>query len=104
MLLCEGDTIVAVNVDFEFNTVLARAASLLRIDTLELRQVLKTPRFCTMRCEYSRSVFGKWPKLTDLCTHFEIHLERAHDATADSAALAGCVAEPLRRGVMLVDS
>ena len=100
-LLREGDTIVAHNVDFDLNTVLARAASLLRIDTPELRQVLKTPRFCTMRCEYNRSVFRKWPKLVDLCTHFEIHLERAHDATADSAALAKCVAEALRHGVML---
>jgi DNA polymerase III epsilon subunit-like protein len=102
-LLREGDPIVAHNADFDLNTVLACTASRLGIDTPELRQVLKTPRFCTMHCEHSRFVFGRMPKLADLCAHFEICLEHADDATADSAALAECVAEALRRGVMFAD-
>ena len=65
-LLREGDTIVAHNADFDLNTVLARTASRLGIDTPELCQVLKTPRFCTMRCEYSRFVFGRMPKLAHI--------------------------------------
>jgi DNA polymerase III epsilon subunit-like protein len=102
-LLREGDTIVAHNANFDLNTVLARATLRLEIDTPELRRILEAPRFCTMRCEYSRFVFGRLPKLADLCAHFEVLLEHAHDATADSAALAECLAEALRRGVMLAD-
>ena len=89
-LLREGDTIVAHNAHFDLNVGLARAATRLGIDTPELRRVLEAPRFCTMRCEYTRFVFGRLPKLADLCAHFEILLEHAHDATADSAALAEC--------------
>ena len=100
-LLQEGDTIVAHNVDFDMNTLLAKAAGRLDIDTPELRRILEAPRFCTMRCEYSRTVFGKRPKLADLCKHFQVGLENAHDAKADTLALAECVSEALRRGVML---
>ena len=73
----------------------------MEIDTPELRRVLEAPRFCTMRCEYSRSAFSRLPKLADLCKHFEVSLENAHDAKADTLALAECVSEALRRGVML---
>ena len=100
-LLRDGDTIVAHNINFDLNTVLARTAKQLGIETPELRRILEAPRFCTMSCKYSCDVFGKRPKLADLCAHFEISLEHAHDATADSATLSGCVAEALRRGVML---
>ena len=72
------------------NIVLARAAKRLGINTPALRRELEAPRFCTMRCEYTRFVFGRLPKLADLCAHFEVLLEHAHDATADSAALGEC--------------
>ncbi len=39
--------------------------------------------------------------MKDLCAHFQVTLDNAHDARADSAALAECVAEAWRRGVML---
>ncbi len=39
--------------------------------------------------------------MKDLCAHFQVTLNNAHDARADSAALAQCVAEAWRRGVML---
>ena len=100
-LLREGDTIVAHNVSFDLDTALGRTTRRLGIDTPELRCILTAPRFCTMRCAYSKVVFNRPPKLKDLCEHFEVVLERAHDATGDSAALAACVAEALRRGVML---
>ena len=100
-LLREGDTIVAHNAHFDLNVGLARAATRLGIDTPELHRVLEAPRFCTMRCEYARAVFGKSPKLADLCAHFNVPLINAHDARVDIAALAQCVAEAWRRGVML---
>ena len=100
-LLQEGDTIVAHNVSFDLDTVLGRATERLGIDTPELRRILAAPRFCTMRCAYARMAFKRPPKLQELCDHFEVQLERAHDATGDSKALAECVAEAWRRGVML---
>jgi DNA polymerase III alpha subunit (gram-positive type) len=100
-LLQEGDTIVAHNASFDLDTVLGRTTQRLGIDTPELRRILTAPRFCTMRCAYSKVAFNRQPKLKDLCEHFEVVLERAHDATGDSAALAACVAEALRRGVMI---
>ena len=60
---------------------------------------MAAPRFCTMRCAYTKSV--KATSLAKLCAHFEVPLEGAHDARADSRALARVVAEALRRGVML---
>ena len=38
------------------------------------------------------------------CAHFEVVNPRAHDARFDTAALAQCVAEALRRGVMLTEA
>jgi len=100
-LLRDGDTIVAHNASFDLDTVLARAAGRLGCESLA-RLVLAKPRFCTMRCAYTRAALGRpQPNLRDLCAHFEVELEGAHDARADSAALARCVAEALRRGVML---
>ena len=100
-LLRDGDTIVAHNVSFDLDTALVRTSRRLDYYSHELRWVLSTPRFCTMRCAYSRAALGRQPSLADLCAHFEVELEGAHDARADSAALARCVAEALRRGVML---
>ena len=100
-LIQEGDTLVAHNAAFDLNTAIGRTADKLNIDTPELRKILATPRFCTMRCAYSRGVFKRNAKLHELCEHFQVPLVNAHDAAADSMALARCVAEALRRGVML---
>ena len=100
-LLCPGDTIVAHNGAFDLNTALGRSASRLGIETPELRRILTAPRFCTMRCAYARAAIQGAPNMKRLCEHFEVTLERAHDATGDSMALAVCVAEAWRRGVMI---
>ena len=39
-----------------------------------------------------------------LCAHIEVTNEGAHDARFDTKALAHCVAEALRRGVMLTEA
>ena len=65
------------------------------------REILQAPRFWTMKCAYSNTVFGRWPKLADLCAHFQVQLTNAHDARGDSRALAECIIEAERRGVML---
>jgi DNA polymerase III epsilon subunit-like protein len=103
-LLQDGDTIVAHNVKFDLDTVLARTAQRLKerdcAEVVGLDRVLQAPRFCTMRCAYARGL-DKQPSLALLCRHFEVELVDAHDARADTRALAGCVAEAWRRGVML---
>jgi hypothetical protein len=70
--------------------------------TPELDKVLQTPKFCTMRGIYGKQTFGKWPSLAQLCHHFEVEHCIQHKATGDSWALALCVAEALKGGVMLV--
>ena len=101
-ILQPGDTIVAHNAAFDLDLVLGRTARRLNIECPDLNKLLQAPRFCTMSCAYAKGIVGgKCPKLKTLCGHFEIPLRRAHAATADSAALAQCVAEALRRGVML---
>ena len=104
-MLREGDMIVAHNAQFDLEMVLARTANkLYDLDCLDdlsaARVILEAPRFCTMRCAYSRTTFGKLPSMHQLCEHFQVSLVGAHDARADSAALAHCVAEAWRRGVM----
>jgi DNA polymerase III epsilon subunit-like protein len=103
-LIQDGDTIVAHNVNFDIGMVIGRTAKRLGINSHALTRILELPRFCTMRCLYVRGVFGRCPKLFELCNHFEVPLENAHDATADSRALACCVAEAMRRGVMITHS
>ena len=100
-LLKPGDVLVAHNASFDLDTCISRTATKLNVDSFALRRILATPRFCTMRCAYSKGAFKKAPKLQDLCDHFEVQLVGAHDAAGDSLALASCVAEALRRGVML---
>ena len=101
-LIQEGDTLVAHNAHFDLVQVLARTVTRLGITSDASEKVLAAPRFCTMRCAYSASVFPKWPSLADLCQHFGVALEGAHDARADSAALAACVAAAHAKGVMLM--
>ena len=58
--------------------------------------------FCTLTCPHTQTALpygGR--KLHHLCEHFGVTLEGAHDARADTRALAECVAEAWRRGVML---
>ena len=106
VLVDENTTIVAHNASFDLNIALRRTAVKLGLgNSPSLKKIMELPakqRFCTMRCAYSKAVFGsKQPKLADLCEHFGVELRDAHDARADSLALAQCVAEALRRGVML---
>jgi DNA polymerase III alpha subunit (gram-positive type) len=99
-ILQEGDTIVAHNANFDLNMAIGRTANKLGITTPALLKILQTPRFCTMKCSYTKALQGG-SSMKDLCAHFQVTLENAHDARADSAALAECVAEAWRRGVML---
>ena len=101
-MLREDDVIVAHNTQFDLETVLARTVDrLFYLDFPAARAILEAPRFCTIRCAYSQTTFGKQPSMRQLCGHFQVSLVGAHDARADSAALAHCVAEAWRRGVML---
>ena len=102
-LLKPGDVIVAHNASFDIDMCIGTAARRIRNEPIDLGaidMILAAPRFCTMRCAYSKSIFGKQPKMQQLCDHFEVELVNAHDAAGDSLALAKCVAEALRRGVM----
>jgi DNA polymerase III epsilon subunit-like protein len=99
-IIQDGDIIVAHNASFDINTAIGRTAERLGIQTPALLKILQTPRFCTMRCAYTKSLKGG-SKMKDLCAHFQVTLENAHDARGDSAALAECVAVAWRRGVML---
>jgi DNA polymerase III epsilon subunit-like protein len=103
-MLQDGDTIVAHNANFDMNTVLARTAQKIKerehVEVAGFDRILQAPRFCTMRCAYARSL-AKQPSLELLCKHFQVELVDAHDARADTRALAGCIAEAWRRGVML---
>ena len=94
-LLQDGGTIVAHNASFDLDTAIGRTASKLGITTPALQKILEAPRFCTQRCAFTRSLDGG-SSVKDLCAHFQVTLENAHDARADSAALAECVAEAWR--------
>jgi DNA polymerase III epsilon subunit-like protein len=106
-LLRDGDTIVAHNASFDLDAVLSRTAQKLRErDGTEfpgLDRVLQAPRFCKRRCAYARGMCTgrKQPTLAMLCKHVQVELTDAHDARADTCALAECVAEAWRRGGML---
>ena len=102
-ILLDGDTIVTHNTRFDLDDVLAKATDRIGYDSLELRRILTAPRFCTMTCAYSKRVWGRFPNMAALCAHFEVTNGHAHDAMCDTAALAQCVAEALRRGVMFND-
>ena len=102
-LLRPTDWIVAHNCAFDLETCLARTSKRLGLYSKELHFILGLPRFCTMDCSYTRSVFCRRGKLPDLCAHFGVAFDEkaAHDATYDPLQLAQCVAEAVRRGVML---
>ncbi len=101
-LLQPGDVMVAHKVEFDIGTCIGTTARNLEYDSLDLQRILTAPRFCTMLCAYSKETFNnRWPTMARLCGHFQVELTDAHDAVVDSLALANCVAEALRRGVML---
>ncbi len=103
-LIKPGDVLVAHNASFDIGMCIATAARRIRNEPIcfdDLDVILTAPRFCTMRCAYCKNTFGKCPNMQQLCDHFEVKLVNAHDAAGDSLALAQCVAEALRRGVML---
>ena len=100
-LIQPGDVLVAHNAQFDLNTAVARTAGRLGIQGGAVQKILEAPRFCTYQCAYSKIVFGKRVNLQKLCDHFEVTLNNAHDARADSKALAECVSEAIRRGVMI---
>jgi len=63
---------------------------------------LGLPWICTMTDPSVMRLFaGKKPKLKELCKHLEVELVDAHDARADSAALAQCMLELQARDVQL---
>jgi DNA polymerase III epsilon subunit-like protein len=99
-LIQDGDTIVAHNISFDM-MVISKAITRMNIKTPAADKILAAPRFCTMRSLYTKGALGKQPKLSKLCEHFGITLSDAHDARGDTYALAECVSEALRRGVML---
>jgi DNA polymerase III epsilon subunit-like protein len=101
-LIQPGDVLVAHNAQFDLNIAVARTAGKLGIQGGALQKILEAPRFCTYQCAYSRLIFGKRVKLQKLCEHFQVTLDNAHDARADSKALAECVSEALHRGVMMI--
>ncbi len=96
-----GDNMVPPKVDFAVGTCIGTTAQRLDYESPELQRILTAPRFCTMLCAYSQQTFNnRWPSMAMLCEHFEVELVDAHDAVVDSLALADCVAEAVRRGVM----
>ena len=56
-ILQPGDTIVAHNASFDLDLVLGRAARRLGIECPDLHKLLQAPRFCTLRCAYTRGIF-----------------------------------------------
>ena len=100
-LIHPRDVLVAHNAHFDLNTAVARTAGKLGIHGDALHTILEAPRFCTYQCAYSKLVFGKRVKLQKLCEHFQVTLDNAHDARADSKALAECVSQAIHRGVMM---
>ena len=102
-LIKTGDVLVAHNASFDIGMCIGTAARRIRydIDLGAIDMILTAPRFCTLRCAYCKTTLCKQPNMQQLCDHFEVKLVNAHDAAGDSLALAQCVAEALRRGVML---
>ncbi len=55
-LMQDGDTIVAHNASFDLNTAIGRTADKLGIKTWALQKILQAPRFCTLRCAYTKAL------------------------------------------------
>ena len=102
-LIQDGDCIVAHNRAYDIEQVILKYARIeLSLDMPELKRITSAAPLCTLRCPYTQSAlpYGH-RKLHHLCEHFGVTLEGAHDARADTHALAECVAEAWRRGVLL---
>jgi DNA polymerase III epsilon subunit-like protein len=76
-LIKDGDTLVAHNIDFDINRVIGKSSKKMGIDSPAVDRILATPRFCNMRCAYSKSALGNQPKLSKLCEHFGVTLDGA---------------------------
>ena len=100
-LLQAGDVLVAHNMAVGAGMAIVRTARCLGYNEPELDGILATPRFCTMRCAYARAIWRGRCGMHELCEHFGVVLQGAHDARVDSNALAQCVAMAWHRGVML---
>jgi DNA polymerase III epsilon subunit-like protein len=102
-LIQDGDCVVAHNRIYDIDQVIvkyARCKNLL--DMPELKRITSAAPLCTWRCPYTQTALpSSGRKLPHLCAHFGVTLEGAHDARADTHALAECVAEAWRRGVLL---
>jgi DNA polymerase III epsilon subunit-like protein len=102
-LIKDGDCLVAHCRNYDIDQVVVKWARCKNcLDMPELKRITNAAPFCTLRCPYTQTAlpFGG-RKLHHLCDHFGVALEGAHDARADTHALAECVAEAWRRGVML---
>ena len=84
-LLRDGDTIVAHNATFDLGMVLARTARRLEFDSEELQRILRAPRFCSMRCAYSRAALGRQPGLLSISIGAEDDRFRRQREICDAA-------------------
>jgi DNA polymerase III alpha subunit (gram-positive type) len=102
-LIQDGDCLVAHCRQYDIDQVLVKWARCVNcLDMPELKRITSAAPFCSLKCPYTQAALpygGR--KLQHLCAHFGVTLEGAHDARADTHALAECVAEAWRRGVML---
>ena len=102
-LIQDGHCLVAHSRHYDIDQVIVKWARCKNcLDMPELKRITSAAPFCTLKCPYTQTALpygGR--KLPHLCEHFGVTLECAHDARADTRALAECVAEAWRRGVML---
>jgi len=115
-LVEEGDVMASHNTEFDmervcgsmlFKTYMEPYDDYGGIDRLavkinrESRKMYDLPRICTMTDIFSKTAFdGKKPTLQKLCAYFDVDLLDAHDARADSKAVALCIVEAQRREVI----
>jgi len=112
----EGDVVAAHHAEFDMERVYGYMLSKTSMEVeddyggvnlwavkinRESQKMYDLPRICTMTDVFSKTAFGgKKPKLQNLCAHFNVDLLDAHDARADSKALAQCIAEAQRKEVV----
>jgi len=115
-LVEEGDVVASHNAEFDMERVYGSMLSKHDLEVYddyggidqiaaklnrERRKMYYLPRICTMMDVFSKTAFdGKKPTLQNLCACLDVDLLNAHDARADSKALAQCVAKAHRNGVV----
>jgi DNA polymerase III alpha subunit (gram-positive type) len=118
-LLLPGDVMVAHKAHFDLTVVYMGTCSKLglfaddrddygKIDELQresrltAQKILGLPWICSMTDPNVKRIFsGKGPSLKKLCNHLDVELVDAHNARADSAALAHCMLELQARDIQL---